>query len=147
MEALKTLLAKTTYLYEVIYHEVLLRSAQEGADYFAIDIGQTAPTLIITTDIGYFVLIVSGSSGRVNFKDVAQLLNCRKVKLTNPKDVAKMGYKIGNVPLVGIPLPHILDKNLFKYSFVYGGSGVKDYTLKISPYALEELNQCIGTFN
>lgn len=57
-----------------------------------------------------------------------------------------MGYTIGNVPLVGIPLPHILDKNLFEHSFVYGGTGIKDYTLKISPYALEELNQVIAKF-
>jgi len=57
-----------------------------------------------------------------------------------------MGYEIGNVPLVGIPLPHILDRNLFEYSFVYGGAGVKDHTLKISPYALAELNQIIAKF-
>lgn len=147
MNNLKTFFEKSTYSYELIYHETSLRSAQEGADYFNIDIGQTAPTLIIKTDIGFFALIVSGSRDRINFKEVAQLLKCQKIKLANPKEVENMGYKIGNVPLVGIPLPHILDKNLFKYSFVYGGTGVKDYTLKISPYALEELNQIIATLN
>jgi len=145
MKNLKTILEKSTYAHELIYHETSLRSAQEGADYFNIDIGQTAPTLIIKTDIGFFALIVSGSRGRIDFKEVAQLLNCQKIKLANPKEVENMGYKIGNVPLVGIPLPHILDKNLFEHSFVYGGTGVKDYTLRISPYALEELNPIIAT--
>lgn len=144
MENFKNILKKSTYSYELVYQEVLLRSAQEGADYFNIDIGQTAPTLIIKTDIGFFVLIVSGRQGRINFKEIAEILNCQKIKLANPKEVGNMGYKIGNVPLVGIPLPHILDKNLFDYSFVYGGSGVENYTLKISPYALEELNQVIA---
>jgi len=145
MENLKNLLAKSTYSYELIYHNTLLRSAQEGADYFNIDIGQTAPTLIIKTDIGFFALIVSGNRGRINFTEVAQLLNFQKIKLANPKEVETMGYKIGNVPLVGIPLPHILDKKLFEHSFVYGGTGVKDYTLKISPYALTKLNQITAT--
>ena len=58
-----------------------------------------------------------------------------------------MGYIIGNIPLVGIPLPYILDRNLFEYSFVYGGTGVKGYTLKMNPYALEELNQIIAKLN
>lgn len=147
MENLKAILEKNTYSYELIFHETSLRSAQEGADYFNIDIGQTAPTLIIKTDIGFFALVVSGTRGRIDFKDVAQILNCQKVKLANPKDVGNMGYKIGNIPLVGIPLPYILDKRLFEYPFVYGGSGVKDYTLKISPDALAELNQIIARLN
>lgn len=147
MNNLKNILEKSTYPYELIYHEISLQSAQEGADYLNIDIGQTAPTLIIKTDIGFFALIVSGSQGRTNFSEVAQILGCQKVKLANPKEVEKMGYKIGNVPLVGIPFPHILDKELFTYSFVYGGTGVKDYTLKISPHALEEINPVIAKIN
>lgn len=144
MECLKMMLRKSKYPWELIHHTASLRSAQEGADYFNIDIGQTAPTLVIKTTIGFFALIISGSRDRIDFKEIAQMLNCQKVKLANPSEVESMGYKIGNVPLVGIPLPCILDRKIFEYSFVYGGSGVKDYTLKISPYALEELNQMIA---
>jgi len=147
MEYLKSILDKSKYPCELIYCKVPLRSAQEGADYFNIDIGQTAPTLIIKTDIGFFAVIVSGSLNRIDFKEVAQILKCQKAKLANPKEVENMGYKIGNVPLVGIQLPYILDRKLFEYSFVYGGTGVKDYTLKINPYALEELNVIIAKFN
>lgn len=147
MENLKNILANSTYPYELLYHELLLRSAQEGADYFNIHIGQTAPTLIIQTDIGFFALIISGKHDRIDFKEVAHILECKKVKLANPQDVEKMGYTIGNVPLVGIPLPHILDESLLTYSFVYGGTGVKNYTLKINPHALEELNSVIVKIN
>jgi len=147
MENLKAILEKYTYSYELIYNDISLKSAQEGADYFKIDIGQTAPTLIIKTDIGFFALIVSGSHDRIDFKDIAKILNCQKVKLANPKDVEKMGYIIGNIPLIGIRIPYILDKKLFKYPFVYGGSGVKNYTLKINPYALAEINQIMATLD
>ena len=144
MEKLKSILAKSAYYYELIYQQVSRRSAQEGADYFTIDIGQTAPTLIIKTDIGFFVLIISGRRGRVDFEEIAKILHCQKAKLANPKEVQKMGYEIGNVPLVGIPLPHILDESLFEYPAIYGGSGVEGYTLKINPYALENLNEVIS---
>lgn len=90
MEYLKSILDKSKYSFELIQHKVPLRSAQEGADYFNIDIGQTAPTLIIKTDIGFFALIVSGSCDRINFKEVAQILNCQKVKLANQKEIEKM---------------------------------------------------------
>lgn len=144
MEKLKSILAKSAYYYELIYQQVSLRSAQEGADYFTIDIGQTAPALIIKTDIGFFVLIISGRRGRINLEEIAEILHCQKVKLANPKDVQKMGYEIGNVPLVGIPLPYILDESLLEYPAIYGGSGVEGYTLKINPHALEKLNEVIA---
>ncbi|MBP2651917.1 MAG: YbaK/prolyl-tRNA synthetase associated region [Firmicutes bacterium] len=146
MECLKLLLAKSKYPYELIHHETRLRSAEEGAKYFNIAIGQTAPTLIVKTDIGFLALVVSGSHGRVDFKEVAKILNCQKVKLAKPTEVENMGYILGNVPLVGIPLPYILDTTLFEHSFVYGGTGIKDYTLKVSPHALAELNQIIAKF-
>jgi len=147
MENLKAILEKYTYSYELLYNETSLKSAQEGADYFKIEIGQTAPTLIIKTDIGFFAFIVSGSHGRIDFKDIAKIVSCKKVKLANPKEVEKMGYIIGNIPLIGIPLPYILDKKLFEYPFIYGGSGVKNYTLKINPYTLVEMNQITATLS
>lgn len=77
MEYVKSILDKSKYPHKLIHHKNLLRSAQEGAEYFNIDIGQTAPTLIVKTDIGFFVIIVSGSRGRVDFKQVAEILNCQ----------------------------------------------------------------------
>ncbi|BCJ86091.1 YbaK/EbsC family protein [Effusibacillus dendaii] len=54
-------------------HENPIRTAQEGAEYFGIEIGQTAPILVLKTDKGYFSMIVSGERGRVNFKEISQL--------------------------------------------------------------------------
>jgi len=46
--------------YELIYHEKPLRSAEEGAEYFHIPIGQTAPTLVLETSRGLRALVISG---------------------------------------------------------------------------------------
>nr|WP_280922256.1 YbaK/EbsC family protein [Ammoniphilus resinae] len=50
------------------------------------------------------------------------------------------GFEVGSVPLVGLNLPFVIDKNLYHYPFIYGGTGERTCTLKINPQALEELN-------
>ena len=42
--------------------------------------------------------------------------------------------------VVGLNLPFIIDKNLYRYPFIYGGTGERTCTLKINPQALDELN-------
>ncbi len=72
-----------------------------------------APTLIIYTAKGFYVLVISGERGHVNFKEIKCLLNCKNVKLTT-KDEVKLitGFSVGNVPILEIPLPYIIDKRL-----------------------------------
>lgn len=141
------LLENSAYSYEFIQHEKPILSAHEGADFFGIEIGQTAPTLILKTDKGFFALIISGNRGRVDFKKIGELLDCKDVKMANRKDVEKItGYQVGSVAMLGIGLPFILDKGLFKYDFVYGGTGDPNVTLKIEPNALMEINQVVAVF-
>lgn len=147
MEQLKAILGKSKFSYELIQHEKPIISAQDGADYFGIEIGQTAPTLIIKTDKGFFSLIVSGNRGKVNFDEIAEILGCSQVKLASRKEVQKVtGFEVGSVPLIGLALPCVIDKYLYHYPFIYGGTGERTCTLKIEPQALEELNQVKAIF-
>jgi len=54
------------------------------------------------------------------------------------------GFHPGSTPLIGHNLPCILDKRLFRYSFVYGGSGDPTCTLKINPKDLGRLNKIVA---
>lgn len=131
--------------YEFIIHEKQIYSATDGAEYFGIDVGQTAPTLIIKTDKGYFSIIFSGSRSRIDFKLIAKILNVSRAKLANKDKVHEItGFYPGDTPMVGLTLPTIFDKKLLKYPFVYGGSGQSNRTLKISPIILEKLNHPIA---
>ena len=148
MEELQEILEKSKYTYEIIQHEKPILSKQDGTKYFGIEVGQTAPTLILNSDKGFFVLIVSGSRSKVNFEKIADILGCSKVKLASPEEVQKVsGFQVGSVPMVGIDLPCVIDKRLFHYDFIYGGSGQSTFTLKIEPQALNELNHVIVTFD
>lgn len=44
MDTLTNLLDKNRIEYEIIRHDKQIHTAQQGAEYFGIDIGQTAPT-------------------------------------------------------------------------------------------------------
>jgi len=46
--------------------------------------------------------------------------------------------------LLGLPLPYIVDEQLYQYDFVYGGTGQADITLKVRPDALKKINNVIG---
>lgn len=146
MKDLKVLFQENNVPFELINHKVPIHTAQEGATYFGITIGQTAPTLILKTDKGYFALIMSGDRDHIDFNEVASILGCNKVKLAGAKEVEKVtGCTVGSIPMVGHNLPCVVDKRLFQYSSIYGGSGEETCTLKINPSALEKLNSVVAT--
>lgn len=148
MNGLQGILERYEFKYEIIQHEKPIFSKEDGSKYFGIEIGQTAPSLILKTDKGYFVLIVSGNRNKLDFDKIADILGCSKVKLASPKEVRKVtGFEVGSVCMVGLDLPCVLDIRLFEYDFVYGGTGKSTFTLKIEPQALNELNQVIATLD
>ncbi|ULL17112.1 hypothetical protein DVH26_23310 [Paenibacillus sp. H1-7] len=144
MEILQTILQQKEVQYEIIHHDKPIRIAQEGADYFGIELGQTAPTLVLKSDKGYFAVIVSGDRGRVNFEDIVGLIGCSQLKMASPKEVQQItGYAVGSVALV-LSLPCIVDRGLFRYPFIYGGTGEPASTLKMAPNDLEKVNQVVA---
>ena len=147
MKDLQEILREYNCKFEIIQHDQPIRSREDGAKYFGIEIGQTAPSLILNTDKGYFALIFSGKRNQIDFAQLANILGCSKVKLASPKEVQKVtGFEVGNVSMVGLDLPCVIDKKLFDYDFVYGGTGKSTCTLKIEPSALKQLNEVVAVF-
>lgn len=142
MDIVANLLRDSGYAYELILHDTPLFSVQEGAAYFHIAEGQTAPTLLLKTEDGYKALVIAGDRGKINFKEIAALVNCKRVCLASRKEVEQVtGFAAGCVPMIGLSVPYILDRRLFRYDFVYGGSGQSTRTLKVEPAALQQLNR------
>ncbi|TCO67886.1 aminoacyl-tRNA deacylase [Marinisporobacter balticus] len=145
MDRLVTNLNKYNIEYEIINHSKKINTAQEGADYFGINIGQTAPTLILKTENGYYALIISGDYGRINFEIIKEMLKVQQVKLAKPTEVEQVtGYKIGSIPLINHGLPVIMDRQLNRFTYVYGGTGISHATLKISPNDIAKLNNVVS---
>lgn len=148
MKTIMTILENSTYSYELIYHEKPIISAEDGADYFRIDKGQTAPTLIVKADKDFFAIIVSGSRGRVNIEKIADILRCSQIRMASREETQNAtGFKAGSIPFIGLSIPCIIDKHLSDYPFIYGGTGKSTCTLKIEPQALYELNTVAAMFD
>lgn len=145
MKSLTSILQKTDFPFEIIQHESPIRSAQEGVEYFGIELGQTAPTLVLKSDRDYFSVIFSGDRGRLDLAEIAQIVERDQVKLASPKEVQQLtGFTVGSVPMVGLSMPCIVDRRLYRYTSIYGGTGEPTSTLKLNPRVLEELNQVIA---
>ena len=74
MNELQEILERCEYKYEIIQHEKPILSREDGSKYFGIEIGQTAPSLILKTDKGYFALILSGNRDKIDFNILADIL-------------------------------------------------------------------------
>lgn len=145
MDTVKKTLKDSNCEYEFIFHEKQLSTVSEGAAYFGIESGQTAPTLIIKTEKGYCSIIFSGSRSHIDFDQIAKILDVPRAKLANRDKVKSItGFSPGDTPMVGLNLPTIFDKKLLQYPFVYGGSGQPNRTLKISPDTLVKLNNVVA---
>ncbi|WP_025718373.1 aminoacyl-tRNA deacylase [Paenibacillus sp. 1-18] len=145
MDKLVSILSEHNVDYEIIQHTAQINTAQEGAEYFGIEIGQTAPTLILKTEKGFFGLIISGDYGRVDFEILREKLLVDQIKLASPKEVEQVtGSKIGSVSLINFELPIIIDSQLNRFEYVYGGTGKPQTSLKIKPYDLEKINKIVG---
>ena len=145
MDIVKAALESSGVEYELIHHEPHLCSAADGAAFFGIDPGQTAPTLIAETDHGYVSIIFSGSRSHLDFKQAAAIIGSAKFQLARRNKLREItGFDAGDMPMVGLNMPVLFDKRLFQYSFVYGGAGLPNRTLKIAPLLLTRLNKVIA---
>ncbi len=125
--------------FELIRQESPIISTEDAKKYFNVDLA--APALIVQTEMGLMLLIVSGQRGRLDFKKIAEDLGLSRLKLADRKKIEKLtGYQVGAIPLVGVELPCIFDESLLENDFIYGGSGDELFTLKISPADVKRLN-------
>ena len=144
--ALQQLLDGKNIQYEIIRHEEPIRSAQQGAEFFGIAAGQTAPVLIVDTDQGFFAVVLSGDRGRLDCKVLSGILGCRRAAMASRNDVERLtGCLPGDLPLLGLDLPYVIDRRLDAYAFVYGGAGFPGRTLKVEPAALVKVNRVVAT--
>ena len=62
------------FSFELLKNERRIGSSEEGAAYWKIHIGQTAPALILRADNRFLLLVISGAVARVDLKTLASSL-------------------------------------------------------------------------
>lgn len=73
---------------------------------------------------------------------VVHILGAKKVKMAPKEKIENdLNMSVGCVPMVNLPIPCLIDEELLNYDYVYGGTGDKNFTLKLKPEALTSLNE------
>ena len=136
-------LQENGYAYQLLPQTRPLRSAEDGAAYFGIAVGQTAPVLLVeAAPSQYYLCLLAGDRGRLDLVKAAALLNAPKLTPVKYKKVYDItGFEPGNMPLFGLNFPCLFDEALLRYPLVYGGSGQENLTLAVDPRALLALHQ------
>jgi prolyl-tRNA editing enzyme YbaK/EbsC (Cys-tRNA(Pro) deacylase) len=143
MEKLTTLLNNNQVDFDIVHNEKPIFTVNDAKGVYEID--ETAPTIIIKSEKGYFALLLSGDRGRINFKQIKKILHCKNVRIASKEEVFEtIGFEAGSVPLVGHGLPCVLDRHLLNYPYVYGGVGDAHFTLKINPRDLIKVNDIVA---
>ena len=140
---IKSLLTKHNADFSIIENKNPIYSLDDARGLF--ELSETAPVLIISTEKGYYALIISGDRIPIDFELIKKALRCEKVKLAARKDIFEIvGFEAGSIPLVGLKLPCVLDNRLLLYPYIYGGAGDANYTLKIDPKDLRKINEVVA---
>ncbi|MBC3798664.1 aminoacyl-tRNA deacylase [Acetobacterium tundrae] len=143
IEELRIWLNNSDVDFEILPNEKPVLSVNDALGFY--EICETAPTLIIKSEKGYFALLLSGDRGRIDFKQIKKILQCKKVRMASADEVFEtIGFEVGSVPLVGHHLPSVLDLHLLNYPYVYGGVGNANFTLKINPQDLIKVNDIVA---
>ena len=133
LSQLKQILDQAGANYEILTHPGAVLTAEAGVKHGMGDLAEMAPTLILETEKGYLAAIISGAT-RLSFKKIKKSLGLKNISLARPEIVLReTGAQVGSVSLVNPNLPTILDTRLEQFPVVFGGCGVPQHTLRISP--------------
>ncbi|MFA0888493.1 MAG: aminoacyl-tRNA deacylase [Synergistales bacterium] len=140
--AIRMALTASGFAFELLENRVRLKSAADGAAYWGISLGSTAPALVLRAADRFLLLILSGAGGKVDFQALAHRTGEKGLRMATPGEIRdRFRLGPGEVPLFGLDLPTFVDRRLLAHDHVYGGSGIPELTLKIAPGALLVLNR------
>ncbi|WP_048147861.1 aminoacyl-tRNA deacylase [Palaeococcus ferrophilus] len=97
---------------------------------------QVIKSLVIVSENGPLLVIVDGES-KVSMEKLERFFG--KCRFARPKEVKKLiGYEVGGIPPVGVPLRTVVDPKVLENEYVIGGGGAIDRLLKIAPWKIAE---------
>ncbi len=127
--------------YEILAHDLTIRTAEEGVAQGIGDLAAMAPTFILRAKGDFLAAIIRGDT-RLSYKKIKRALGLNDLCLATPEEVRQItGAEVGYVSLVNAGLPTIIDSKVEELEAVYGGCGVPRYTLKIAPCELIALTK------
>lgn len=114
--------------------------------FHGISLQESVPTLIYRTEKG-FIAVQKRSDTKIDLKKLKALVGIKRLSFASLDELKQLGVEPGIVPLVGMDLPYYLDQRVLDIKEVHGGSGVKNFTLRINSADLSVANKAtVGDF-
>jgi Cys-tRNA(Pro)/Cys-tRNA(Cys) deacylase len=127
--------------YEILAHDLTIRTAEEGVAQGIGDLAAMAPTFILRAKGDFLAAIIRGDT-RLSYKKIKRALGLNDLCLATPEEVKQItGAGVGYVSLVNAGMPTIIDSRVEELEAIYGGCGVPRFTLKIHPRDLIAITQ------
>ncbi len=120
---------------EVIVHKQSGKTSEDAAKALDVDVAAVIKTLVLETDQGFAVAIITGDE-RLDLKAFSRRFRFCKVRLASPESVRQLtGYEIGGVPPIVFKqvCPVFVSKKLLANNFIIGSAGDRFHGLKIKP--------------
>lgn len=132
LENLKKILDENRADYTIYEDDFSLASAEEGAKHYGISLHETTPTLILKAGDQLYAAIICGDT-RISFKKLKLALDIKTISLADPKTIQNItGANIGEISLINLKLPTIIDSRIQMNENCYGGCGFPQSTLRIN---------------
>lgn len=127
--------------YAINVHSLAIQSAQDGVEQGFGRLANMAPTLILRSENNYLAAIVRGDT-RISYKKIKRHLKLKNLSMASPEQVQQVaGAEVGYVSLINFGIVTIIDSRIAEMDTIYGGCGISNYTLQISPQDLIALTQ------
>ena len=133
-----------------VWHQFVIKSetihTADAANVTGIELHKVTKNLVSITDTGEYILLIVPGDSKVNLKEVAKMLNVKKVRLVPFSDAEKIsGYPPGGTPSVGhkTQMKTLIEKKLLNFETVYCGGGSRDKLLEIRVQDIIKLNDAI----
>ena len=127
--------------YTIHVHSIAIPSAQDGVEQGFGGLANMAPTLILRSENNYLAAIVRGDT-RVSYKKIKRHLKLKNLSLASPEQVWQVtGSEVSYISLINSGVMTIIDSRIVELDTIYGGCGIPNYTLQISPQDVIALTQ------
>jgi Cys-tRNA(Pro)/Cys-tRNA(Cys) deacylase len=124
-------------------HDVVETAIESPADFAAAlgyPLGRIMKTIVCRSrSTGTYAAIVCPMDTRVDFKRIAQQLNCGRLETADPAELESVvGYPRGGVSPLGLDdhIPVVIERRSLDYETVLIGGGVSGVEVEIAPREL-----------
>lgn len=116
-----------------------VRSVKQVTKLLGVKPEQVVKSLVFITEKEPILVIVDGKS-KASLGKLAKYF--RKVRMASKEEVEKItGYKVGEVPPVGVSIRTVIDKKVLEKEIVIAGGGRIDRLIKVKPEKIVEFQK------